>query len=434
MLPSIRHTITVQHLLAPGQRVLVAVSGGVDSMVLLHVLRDLGFAVEAAHIDHGLRGEASTADRDLVVSQCERLGVPCQVRALDPAWIKEAPGRSVQMAARELRREALVAIARERGMETIATAHHADDALETLLMNLMRGTGWRGWAGIPVRSGPFIRPLIDVDRASIEAFARVHAIPFRDDRSNHDPAYLRNRVRHELLPLMEALRPGSGATARRSMGSLRSLVRFAGEGLRARFGASLKEYGSIDLLLLKDTGALGLAWVLHDLDVHPHTQDRILRTIETGEHGERFEVEGGTIWIERDRLVLRTEQDPPAERVIHGLEQAGDSGIAVEELPIDRWDRKPDPATAWIDPGKAPFPWTLRPWRNGDRMRPLGLGGSKLVSDLLTDAKVDRSARASARVVESAGRIIWLVGHRVDESVAIGADTTRVLRIKLVGG
>jgi tRNA(Ile)-lysidine synthase len=301
--------------------------------------------------------------------------------------------------------------------------------LQTHLLNLMRGTGWKGWAGIPVRNGPFIRPLIEVDRATVEAYARQHAIPFREDRSNRDPKYLRNRVRHELLPMMEALRPGAHPTARRSMGLLRSLVRFADVGMRARIGVPLREGGSIDPQLLRDTGALGIAWALQGLDVHPETQERMLRAVEAGDHGERFKAGGGTIWIERDRLVFRADATAMGAITVSGPEEALAAGFVVERFAADRWDRKPDPASAWLDAAKAPFPWVVRPWCNGDRMRPLGLGGGKLISDLLTDAKVDRSSRAQVRVIESAGRIIWLVGHRIDESVAITAATTEVFRI-----
>ncbi|MBK6777710.1 MAG: tRNA lysidine(34) synthetase TilS [Flavobacteriales bacterium] len=223
MLAEVQRFVARESLLAPSEPVLVGVSGGVDSMVLLHVLRALEHTCTVVHVDHGLRGAESDADSAFVEAHCRERGIECVIERVDVRG-KAGEGQSIQMAARELRYAVFERVLTGKSARKMALAHHADDSVETLLMNLMRGTGVAGWRGIPPIAGRFVRPLLSVGRAAILEYASKYKVPFREDSSNTDPHYLRNRVRNELLPLMEQLRPGARNVLARDADDLRRLT------------------------------------------------------------------------------------------------------------------------------------------------------------------------------------------------------------------
>ncbi|MCB0795253.1 MAG: tRNA lysidine(34) synthetase TilS, partial [Flavobacteriales bacterium] len=231
----VRRTLTEKALLKPGQAVLVAVSGGADSMVLLDVLHHLGYACTVANLDHGLRGAEGASEQRMVREHCASLGIPFVGHTLQPGALQQREG-SVQMAARQVRYAWLNQCAAELEIGRVAMAHHRDDALETLFMNLLRGAGLAGWASIPYRSGSVVRPLLDATREDILSHAKDFQVPFCEDPSNADPKYRRNRVRSELFPLLSKLAPGWERAAGRSLDLLRDLVEHARRSTDASLG------------------------------------------------------------------------------------------------------------------------------------------------------------------------------------------------------
>lgn len=424
----------------PPAPVRVAVSGGVDSMVLLHVLKRSGFVCRAAHVDHGLRGAESQADRDFVVEQCNRMGVEVDTTALDVAAHAEAGGGSIEMAARELRYAWFRSLLKT-GPARMALGHHADDAVETLLLNLMRGPGFKGWDGIAPVAGPFFRPLMAVDRRTVLAYAAEQGIAYREDKSNSDPAFLRNRVRHELIPLMEQLRAGSSKVMARSLPDLAELVALG----EAEVQAELRQLPVIDgdrvvlpterFLRSRVPRAL-LLQLLAPQGFHPTVIDQVHAALLEGAVGARFLGTFYRITVERDSMVLE-----------RGLGSPLASGTIASDLTTDaflglsvRYGGPPEvgpvrstaTTMARFDADQLRFPLLVRPWQPGDRMRPMGLGGSKLISDILTDAKVPHTERARQRVVVSGNDIVWLIGHRIAEGFGATATTRRVLELSLV--
>ncbi len=435
MLDEVRRYIRREQLLKPAEPVWVAVSGGVDSMSLLHVLVELGHPCSVLHVDHGLRGEASDGDRLFVEAQCAARRIPFRAMHVRPAERADGTGLSTQMAARELRYQAFDEVLREQPMP-LALGHHADDAVETLLLHLLRGTGARGWSSIPARSGAFVRPLLAVDRAMIMAYAKEQAIPFREDASNQDPKYLRNRIRHELLPLLEEMRPGAQQPMARSVEVLGDLERAARAWTEHQLqrilpGTDGRLTLPFDLLEASATPRLLLLAATRPLGFHPDIIDRIRDAVADRSVGAVFHAPEHSVTVERNALVIGPRNIAVAEAGLVRMNEDGAAGLftwrfeegAERDVPVGMHE-------AVLDADRLVFPLRLRPWQPGDRMRPIGLGGSQLVSDLLTNAKVPAGERANRQVLESDGVIIWLAGLRIAEGAQANSTSHRVLRIR----
>jgi len=435
----VERTLRSHALLKPGAATWVAVSGGVDSMVLLHVLSTLGHPLKAVHIDHGLRGGESDADAELVRSFCEAINVPLVLERVDVKALAASSGSSTQMAARSLRYEVFQQCV-DQGPAVLAMAHHADDAVETFFIHAMQGMGMRGRAGIPLRSGPFIRPFLEVDRASILDYAHRHAVPFREDSSNRDPVYLRSRVRHELLPFLESMRAGSVSVLKRDMVLAREMDRAVQCHLASVVGPLMPDaFGALhvarNIILGSGMPHLVLQHVLHGLGLHPDRMEDILHALEDGHVGARFPAGTREVFVDRDGLVIAPVQQ---ELPIWTIPTWTDMPVELPLLVIDKAS-SPGPAAfdrqvAHVRQEALRFPLVLRPWQLGDRMRPAGLGGSKLVSDILVDAKVPLHRKRNAYVLISGDRIIWLCGLRLAEGAAADPGGAGAISLEWLGG
>lgn len=435
----VRRALALDGLLLPQEPVWVAVSGGVDSMVLLSLLHSLGHPCHVIHVDHGLRGAESDADRDFVVQWCTERGLPVKVLRVDVQAEQQAHGGSIQMAARALRYAAFHKALAD-GPNKLALAHHADDAIETFFVNLMRGMGLRGWSTIPVRSGPFVRPLRFQSREAIERYAREFGILYREDASNADHHYLRNRIRHQLLPALEALRPGTRKVLYRDTLFLGELQLAA----EAHAEAMLKDLrpdpdGSLRvpfaLILDGHIPRLILRRLLGQKGFHPDALEGILQAMHEEHTGARFISGDHVALIDRDHLVITQHQEPAV--VLHipsPLNIPEHAALSISACSVHDVDLSQGPSVAWLDADSVHFPLELRPWKPGDRMQPLGMTGSKLVSDILTDAKVPGDRKQRMLVLTSQGRILWLCGMRIAEGVQVRPDSQGVLRISWDSG
>jgi tRNA(Ile)-lysidine synthase len=406
--------MAAHHLCERGERLIVAVSGGPDSMALLHLLWEarerLGVTLEVAGVDHGLRPEAAR-ELDIVEARASALDLPFLRLPVDVAGQRR--GGSLQDAARRARLGALEALAATRGAQRIALGHQADDQAETVLFRIVRGTGLAGLQGIPYSRGPFIRPLLDVRRAEILRYLHRRSIPFVTDPSNADLRFSRARIRHRVLPLLaeenprlvEALvalaaaaRAGAGAAGERAGSELPRRVAAEVSRLRARGG----------------TAALDLAG------------------------GRRVEISYGSV-----RIGARTSAGPPAPPgtpavppVIRGpgVYPWASGALDVVEARAPRGPAGADAVSdADFDADLVDWPLTLRTRRTGDRMRPRGGRGSRKLSDLMIDAKIARGERASLPVVVSArGELLFVPGLRPAESARPTTSTRRVVRLRFV--
>jgi tRNA(Ile)-lysidine synthase len=457
LLDTVRQTIDRHRMLIPGETVIVAASGGVDSMVLLRVLlalRDIyRVSLHVAHLNHGLRGAESADAAAFVRDQCAARGIRAAISAIDGATLRARRGGSLQGAARDARYRFLEQVAGELGAAKIAVGHHRDDQAETVLMNLLRGSGRSGLGAIPPVRGRVIRPLIECSRDDIQRYALSEGIAYIDDPSNLLPSYRRNRIRLDLLPelakrynprVAEALASAAtileaedallgamaeerlaGATVGRSdhdvalsiartaelpAGLRRRVLRKAAQSLRGgRPGLGWRQTFALDRLLLGESreGALHFSGGL--------------RATRAGE-----------------RLTLSVREDPPPERSRPtSLVVPGTTGLASFGLSLvadirerragrvavnDRW-------TALLDADRAGVDLLVRSWEPGDRFVPLGMRGRKKLHDFFVDAKVPRQERSRVPLVVAAGQIAWVVGHRVDDRFRVTDSTRRLLRL-----
>jgi tRNA(Ile)-lysidine synthase len=441
MLAEVRNTIRRYDMFPAGAPVWVAVSGGIDSMVLLHVLRSLGYSCRIAHVDFELRGKESDEDHLFVRDFAQREQLPFRSVRVDP---RNAPtGVSIQMAARELRYAWFKELLQE-GPAVLALGHHRDDALETLLLNLVRGMGAQGWRGMPpltlLDEGCIGRPLLDVGRTQIAAYALEHGVTFREDASNADPKYLRNRVRHELLPMLENLRPGARSVLARNAALLAELSKAAASQLAMETKDLVSDGDGvlrIPLSKLRESAAphLFLMELVSDFYAHPDLVEQVLTAVDMGHTGAQFAVGGQMITLAKDHLAVHGAGVDSFSFAIsvsearfghHGPFQWKTCLPGDVEFPLGMH-------TVWLDLAKLQFPLVIRPWQKGDRMRPIGLGGSKLVSDILIDAGVPRYSKHSVHVLLSGGEAVWLAGYCLADGFSPGPRTEKLLRLDFRG-
>lgn len=449
-------------LLAGARRVLVALSGGQDSVALLHALLtmpEVTAEIAALHVHHGMRGAEADADERAVQALCAELGVECFLARRDVPAEAAAAGVGVELAGRRARYEECERVAGDQGYDRIATAHTGTDRAETLLLNVLRGAGLRGLAGIPPRRGRIVRPLICATRAETEEYCRRHDLPIRTDATNLDPEHARrNALRLTIMPLIEEQFPGAEAALLRACEAVEEELAWTEplvERKAAEFAVVVAD-GQVDVHLegLEElpTGLLhrvlmsALEQTRGDLDaIGREHVERLAELALSGATGATVELPGP--WRARreyDWLHLEAaapEREPLADEEaalpVPGLAVLCARGVAVRAEPGNAPDdlTTGGPLVAWIDAGAAARGLVLRNVRPGDRFVPLGMSGSKKLQDLFVDDQVPRRERARAAVVTDAdGTILWVVGHRLAEPARATSGSAAVLLTASAGG
>jgi len=446
-------------LLEGVQSVLVACSGGPDSVALLHLLwtrrEDLGLRLGVAHLNHGLRGEAAEADAAYVSDLAQRLDLPFFVEKADVAALAGQGGRSVEVAAREARYEFLTRVAQAGGWERVALGHTASDRVETVLLNLLRGTGLHGLRGIPPRQGLFIRPLILATRAETAAYCARCGLEPRLDGTNLDPGQARrNRVRLELLPLLKTYNPALEEALLRVAEAAEAELEWTEPLVQAAAARAIREGPqrvSLDLAALEEA-APGLryrllreAWVRltgdpFDLSAADYAAlQRLLLESQTGRRlclprdiqAQKGYNELSLSRVGADERCAWPARELPTEGTL-ALPEIGKT-VVVERLP-DRPAKLGDACGRQIvvDAAALRLPLQVRPWRQGDRLVPLGMSGHKKVQDLFCDRKVPAEQRRLVPIItDGDGEIIWVVGCAMSERARLTERTREFLRIKV---
>ena len=377
-----------------------------------------GAVFAVAHCNFALRGEESDGDEEFVRSWCRDNGQVCFTKRFDTEGYARSHGISIEMAARELRYGWFGELCREHGFEAVAIAHNANDNAETLILNLLRGTGLRGIRGMGGREG-VLRPLLGTSRSDIRKWMSEHGRPWREDRTNSDSGYRRNLIRNEVFPLFEKINPSFIRTLNADMRRFAQADEIAEEYLRAAMPEVLLPDGSISISALKaDRHREFLLWrLLEDSGISAEEFASLCKALEEGRQiaGKRY----GPVTGASGRLIVGQAAAP--------------AGVHTEIL--DRSELKSlkqEKGVLVADADRIPMPLKIRPWRPGDWMVPLGMRGRKKISDMFTDLHVPVTEKADALVVELDGsRVAALIGWRIDDSIKVTDATVRVLRIPL---
>lgn len=408
-----------QLLREEGQPVLVALSGGADSVALLHLLLALGYPCIAAHCNFHLRGRESDRDEAFVRSLCSRLGVTLHCTDFDTSRIAREQHLSIEMVARELRYRWFESLRERTGAQAVAVAHHRDDSVETLLLNLIRGTGIDGLRGIRPRNGHVVRPLLCISRSDILNYLQVLGEEFVTDSTNLHDDYTRNKIRLRLLPLMEEINPSVREALIRTAHHLDQAATLYHEEVakgirRLTCNAETPSALSIAQLLQEPEPELLLHEILSPLGFNEAQIGDVMKSLYT-QPGKQFL--SATHRVVRDRTLLLIEPllelQPPTLRE-ERLERTPDFVIPR------------DPKMACLDEEKLTAPLTLRLYRSGDRFYPFGMKGAQTVSRYLTNNKVPIHLKERQWVLCCGEEIVWVVGMRLDRRFAVGPNTQHI--------
>ena len=440
LIEAFQRYIDENNLVTHDDRILLTVSGGVDSMVMLSLFVRCGYAVGVAHCNFQLRGAESDEDEVLVREEAARCGVPFYNRRFETAAEMERTGESMEMAARRLRYAWFDELSHAEGYTAVAIAHHADDSIETFFINLLRGTGLRGLTGISTQVGKVIRPLLFASRREILEYAAANHIPYREDSSNRSTKYLRNKIRLGLIPRIREINPKFTSLMCRNLARLTDAQLFINHGIERIRALAVTSSEGIDTIHLdRIDPAFPREFVIYELlnssyGFKGDVIDSLCRALEQGATGRRFYARDRVATIDRGRILVApiAPEDDCLTTVEKGASRSycGNAVLYFEYCDIDTIKNFGVPEQiAQVDADRLQFPLTLRRWREGDWFIPFGMTGRKKVSDFLIDAKVSLPEKQRQFVLLSGDDIVWLVGRRIDDRYRLTSGTENVLRI-----
>ncbi len=429
--------IDENRLFGKSGKLLLAVSGGIDSVAMAALFNQAGYTFAIAHCNFRLRGAESDGDEAFVRELASGYKVPFYSKAFDTTTLAAHSGNSVQMMARELRYGFFEEIAVKHGYDHITTAHNLDDQVETFFINLMRGCGIAGLHGIRLKQDRVVRPMMFATRSDIETYVSNNDLAFREDSSNRKTDYVRNRIRHRIIPLFTEINPGFGREMDQNIKRLkdtediyrqyiniirRELVREE-DGLVIFDKAGLKKLSPLPAFLFEFFSPYGFnaadaAQIAAALDGIP---------------GKRFFSSGHELLIDRNDVLVTTRAESGPEEVMIGedarrIEEG--PGITVSIHPANEYIIPDDQNTASLDYDKLSFPLRLRRWKKGDAFFPLGMEKRKKLSDFFIDEKVPRIIKQRKWVLCSGNDIVWVVGMRIDQRYKVGNETRMVYCLK----
>jgi tRNA(Ile)-lysidine synthase len=434
-----RHTLFSTCLVRPENKILLALSGGLDSMVLCHLLLDLEQPFGVAHVNYRLRGQASDEDELFVADLARRLGIPFYSMAYDTAQLADGSGESIQMIARKLRYTWLEELRAAHGYDLIATAHHANDNAETMILNLSKGCGIAGLHGISAKAGNIIRPLIGAKRTDLEVFARQEGIRWREDASNAKTQYQRNKIRLQVIPQLTEINPRFMDTMTENASRFReceSLYQFAIQTIREQVCAVDRQGNErIDLLaLMKFPAQSSVLFEL--LKPFGFNNYQVAAILQHAHHSGRiYQSTSRQLIINRGTAIL-TDLSTVRHAIIHIDQQQQSLSLDGQPwLEITYPDRPAGiPTTsniALLDFDKLSWPLRLRHWLAGDFFYPLGMGGKrKKLQDFFTNQRLSINEKQRVWILLTANdEICWVLNYRIDERFKITENTERFIQL-----
>lgn len=440
LLKTFERYVERHELFSHEDKILLAVSGGVDSMVMLSLFVRLGYNIGVAHCNFSLRGEESDGDTEMVLNECAKLGIVCHSKRFDTEGEMERTGDSMEMTARRLRYAWFNELCHTEGYNVIAVAHHSNDSIETFFINLLRGTGLRGLTGINRQYGKVVRPLLFASREEILDYAKHNNIPYRNDSSNLSTKYLRNNIRLNLMPMLQDINPRFMPLMQGNLCRLDEAQQFIDAAIEQVRKVAMHSENGIDTIEVSAIDATyPRDFVIYELLSSTYgfkgdVVEQINNALKRGVTDKRFYSRDYVAHLDRGNILIsKIEEEDSCEVVVEQdstRSYCGNSVLYYEHTDIDNINDFRLPSdVALFDEKKLQYPLRLRRWREGDSFVPFGMEGRKKVGDFLTDQKVPVVERKHQFVLLSGEDIIWVVGRRIDNRYKIESKTKNILKI-----
>ncbi|MBE0649521.1 MAG: tRNA lysidine(34) synthetase TilS [Bacteroidales bacterium] len=432
--------IKANKLCEPGERILLAVSGGVDSVVMLHLFSKTDYPLAIAHCNFQLRGDESDEDETFVRDLAKKYQIPVYVKKCETREYAQEKGISIEMAARDLRYDWFEEICKTQNFKKVAIAHNRNDDEETFFIKLLRGSGLSGLRGIPLQRDKYFRPVMFASRKEILAYAKKNKLTFREDSTNATDDYLRNRVRHHFLPYYDKKFPGGTIALHHSMEKLKEeevLFRQMLDEKKQTLFYQEEENICIrtDALAKFQPLKIWLFYLLEEFGFNRSTTDQIVKAVDSGLTGQLFYSEKYTLLLDREKLIIKESKEGLSkEFLIQNSE-----GEIEQPFPL-KWEViknnkdfsfEKNHDFAYFDADKIHFPLKLRHWQEGDRFIPFGMRGSKLVSDYFIDKKISRFEKEKIWLLVSEEKILWIAGHRASNLYRVSKQTRNIFKLFL---
>lgn len=418
---------------------ILAVSGGADSISMLHAFKYLNLKILVLHCNFSLRGKESDMDEQFVKRFCDNYGIAHSVKKFDTTGYAREKGISIEMAARELRYTWFREMKQKKKLDYIVVAHHADDVAETILINLCRGTGIKGLTGIKPVNGDILRPLLDCPRTGILKYIEDHRLGYRTDSTNNSLDYVRNKIRHQIIPIFKEINPSFLDTISENCNTLKETEQIYLHGIEQLQEEILDCEGDEILIHIARTLASPAPYTLLYETLKPFgfnkTQIRDILKAHSATPGKQF-IAGSNILV-KGRTYWRLYEDSKGEQTTltidtPGIYQIGDSTYQFTVTPrTDDFAIPKDTAIASLDADKIKFPLQIRNWQAGDYFCPIGMKRSKKkVSDYFTDQKFSPKQKKECLLMLSDDKIVWIIGERPDDRFKITSFTKNILQIR----
>ena len=434
MIKTIQQYIINKKLFSKENNLLLAISGGADSVCLFFALKELGYNVELAHCNFKLRGKESDEDEYFVRELANKYGVKYHVNSFETQKYASEQKISIQMAARDLRYKWFDELLAVNNLDFVITAHHKDDNVETFFINLIRGTGVNGLCGIKAKNKKIIRPLLEISRQEIESYLTKNKIKYRNDSSNSEVKYLRNKIRHQLMPLLKEMNPnieqiitneifvldGVSKVFQEQMTAIKERLLVQKEGIYKLNISELIELQHLEVILFEILKPFGFSEV-----------DQIIKAINS-QSGKQFFADTYQLIIDREQIIISALENHQEDIEIREIEIEIKNPLSMKFAGSIDFSLNKNPNVAKLDFDKLSFPLKLRKWQNGDKFRPLGMRNFKKVSDFFIDEKYSILAKQKQWLLCSEDDIVWIVGNRIDDRYKIETHTKKVYIAELL--
>lgn len=438
MITQVNEYISHHNLLTKQSKVLVGLSGGPDSMALIHILIQLGYNCIAGHCNFHLRGENSNSDAAFVNRWCAENDIPLFTIDFDTESYATSKKISIEMAARELRYDWFEKIRLEQNATSIGIAHHKDDSVETILINLIRGTGIKGLTGIPITNKYVVRPLLDVSRSEIMEYLSLNEVPYVIDNTNEEEIYTRNTLRLKVLPTLEKINPSVKNSIVTTANNLKEVEKIYDAYIQYAIATVLQD-NLIDIVKLQQTYSHQsvLFEILSPLGFTPSVIEDIANNLDSIP-GKIYLANSYRLLKDREHLVI-SKHNPTGDEVKEYLIYPDTvNSVLPINIKIESENYTPDfkiqknRSILHVDSDKLNFPLVLRKWRKADWFVPFGMKGKKKLSDFFTDNKFTLFEKEETWILISGDDIVWIVNHRADNRFKVNSTTKTVCTITLI--